>query len=165
MINLLRNIKNYLLWAASASHNMTPPKEENCFWASKATLAKVPLETNPLPAACADAGAPKYIFMFGLGDWVLAQWSLMVVDQNLATKTEWKCRYQVARLNSDGTDVSQKLLSSRLWIQVSRKGRQKKGLTKLHIDCIEERAIKSIAELLVWKWTLRSARYKVSTGF
>ena len=43
-------MKNYLLWAASASQSITPPKEENCFWASKATLAEVPLETNPLPA-------------------------------------------------------------------------------------------------------------------
>lgn len=52
-------MKDYLLWAASASQSMTPPKEENFFWAAKATAAKVPLERNPLSAACGEAGAPK----------------------------------------------------------------------------------------------------------
>ena len=65
---------------------MTPPKEENRFWASKATLAKVSLETNPLPAACGEDGAPKNTLIFGLGDWVLAQLSLLIMDQLLKPK-------------------------------------------------------------------------------
>ena len=89
IINRLQiKMENYLLWAASASQSMTPPKEENCFWAFIATFAKVSLETNPLPAACGDAGAPKYTFMFRLGDFVLAHWSLPVTNQSLQPKQQ-----------------------------------------------------------------------------
>ena len=73
----------------------------------------MPLETNPLPAACGEAGAPKYTFMFRLGDVVLAQLSLAVTHQ-FARKAANECCYQVARLKSEGAEVSQKLLSSDL---------------------------------------------------
>ena len=86
----IKIIKNDLLWAADTSQSITPPKEENCFWESKATLAKVPLETYPLPAACGEAGAPKYTLMFRLGDCVLAHLSLVVTDQFLQLETEQK---------------------------------------------------------------------------